>query len=240
MVFSDFHFYSEVLGIQTAAYILLPQPQVAAQSGSPIPVLYLLHGLSDDHTMWLRQTRVEQYAQRYRLAVVMPAANRSFYMDMAHGAKYETFVSRELPSVIERYFPVCRKRSGRFIAGLSMGGYGALRLEGYETFASRGPFMLRELDDVYGSEHDLLRGPGSLFGLADRFLKEPDRAPRMYMACGTEDHLFEANEHFFARFGKELPIEYHTEPGDHNWAFWDRYLERVLAWLPLEKAEGVW
>lgn len=101
MVFSDFHFYSEVLGIQTAAYILLPQPQVAAQSGSPIPVLYLLHGLSDDHTMWLRQTRVEQYAQRYRLAVVMPAANRSFYMDMAHGAKYETFVSRELPSVIE-------------------------------------------------------------------------------------------------------------------------------------------
>ena len=95
MVFSDFHFYSEVLGIQTAAYILLPQPQVAAQSGSPIPVLYLLHGLSDDHTMWLRQTRVEQYAQRYRLAVVMPAANRSFYMDMAHGAKYETFVSRE-------------------------------------------------------------------------------------------------------------------------------------------------
>lgn len=261
MLFSDFHFFSDVLNIHTAAYILLPEPKVVAQSASPVPVLYLLHGLSDDHTMWLRQTRVELFARRYRLAVVMPAANRSFYMDMAHGAKYETFIARELPSVMERYFPVCRKRSGRFIAGLSMGGYGALRLalrypgryaaaaslsgcvemeKGYETFASRGPFMLRELDDVYGSEHDLLRGPGSLFGLADRFLKEPDRAPRMYMACGTEDHLFEANEHFFARFGKELPIEYHTEPGDHNWAFWDRYLERVLAWLPLEKAEGVW
>lgn len=122
MVFSDFHFYSEVLGIQTAAYVLLPDPQVMAQSASPIPVLYLLHGLSDDHTMWLRQTRVEQYARRYRVAVVMPAANRSFYMDMAHGPKYETFISRELPSVIERYFPVCRKRVGRFIAGLSMGG----------------------------------------------------------------------------------------------------------------------
>ena len=137
MVFSDFHFYSEVLGIQTAAYILLPQPQVAAQSGSPIPVLYLLHGLSDDHTLWLRQTRVEPYAPRSRLAVVMPAANRSFYMDMAHGAKYETFVSRELPSVIERNFPVCRKRSGRFIAGLSMGGYGALKfgLRAPETFS---------------------------------------------------------------------------------------------------------
>ena len=196
MIFSDFHFYSEVLGIQTAAYVLLPEPQVMAQSASPVPVLYLLHGLSDDHTMWLRQTRVEQYARRYRLAVVMPAVNRSFYMDMAHGAKYETFIARELPSVIERYFP--------------------------------GPRNPR-----YGR-------PGSLFGLADRFLGDPSRAPRMYVACGTEDFLFEANEHFFARFGKELPIEYHSGPGDHTWDFWDRHLERVLAWLGPEKAEGVW
>lgn len=261
MVFSDFHFYSEVLGIQTAAYVLLPQPEVMAQSASPLPVLYLLHGLSDDHTMWLRQTRVEQYAQRYRLAVVMPAVNRSFYMDMAHGAKYETFITRELPSVIERYFPVSRKRTGRFIAGLSMGGYGALRLSlrhpgryaaaasisgclemerGYETFRRQNPAIVEELDNIYGSERELLRGPGSLFGLADRFLKEPQRTPRMYIACGTEDFLFEANEHFFARFGKELPIEYHTEPGSHTWDFWDRHIERILAWLPLEKAEGIW
>ena len=261
MIFSDFHFYSEVLGIQTAAYVLLPEPQVMAQSASPVPVLYLLHGLSDDHTMWLRQTRVEQYARRYRLAVVMPAVNRSFYMDMAHGAKYETFIARELPSVIERYFPVSRKRVGRFIAGLSMGGYGALRLalhhpgryaaggslsgclemeKGNETFRRRNPAMVEELDDVYGSERELLRGPGSLFGLADRFLGDPSRAPRMYVACGTEDFLFEANEHFFARFGKELPIEYHSGPGDHTWDFWDRHLERVLAWLGPEKAEGVW
>ena len=77
--------------------------------------------------------------------------------------------------------------------------------------------MRKELDNIYGSERELLRGPGSLFGLADRFLKEPQRAPRMYIACGTEDFLFEANEHFFARFGKELPIEYHTEPGSHTW-----------------------
>lgn len=54
----------------------------------------------------------------------------------------------------------------------------------------------------------------------------------MYMACGTEDFLFDANEHFFARFGKELPIEYHTEPGNHTWDFWDRYIERILACCP--------
>ena len=251
MVFSDFHFYSEVLGIQTAAYILLPQPQVAAQSSSPIPVLYLLHGLSDDHTMWLRQTRVEQYAQRYRLAVVMPAANRSFYMDMAHGAKYETFVSRELPSVIERYFPVCRKRSGRFIAGLSMGGYGALRLalrypgryaaaasisgcvemeRGYETFRRQNPSVLEELDNVYGGERELLRGPGSLFGLADRFLKEPQRAPRMYMACGTEDFLFGLHKKFVPALEKNgWDVTHEETPGfGHEWAYWDAQLAAFL------------
>ncbi|MEG2317146.1 MAG: alpha/beta hydrolase-fold protein, partial [Clostridia bacterium] len=87
MYLSDFHFFSEALGIQTAAYVLLPDRQVMAQQkGEPVPTLYLLHGLSDDHTMWMRQTRLEQYARQYRVAIVMPAANRSFYTDMAHGA----------------------------------------------------------------------------------------------------------------------------------------------------------
>lgn len=261
MVFSDFHFYSEVLGIQTAAYVLLPPPEVMAQSAAPVPVLYLLHGLSDDHTMWLRQTRLEQYARLYRAAVVMPAANRSFYMDMAQGAKYETFISTELPAVIERYFPVSRRREGRFAAGLSMGGYGALKLglshpsryaavasisgclemeRGYETFRERDAAMVRELDAVYGGEHALQQGPGSLFALAKRMTRRPGRAPRMYLACGTEDFLFEANQHFVACFGDALSIEYHTEPGDHTWDFWDRHIERILAWLPLQRAEGVW
>ena len=79
MIFNDFHFYSYVLGIETAAYILMPEQHVMAQSGKPLPVVYLLHGLSDDHTMWLRQTRVEQYARDKRVMIVMPAANRSLW-----------------------------------------------------------------------------------------------------------------------------------------------------------------
>jgi len=261
MVFTDFHFYSEVLGIQTAAYMLLPEPKVMNQSAAPLPTLYLLHGLSDDHTMWMRQTRLEQYARLYRVAVVMPAANRSFYMDMAHGAKYDTFLSSELPNVMERYFPLCRKREGRFAAGLSMGGYGSLKLgltrsnryaavasisgclemeKGYDTFRMQNPDMVRELDDIYGGEAELKRGSGALFARAAHLAKAPERAPRMYIACGTEDFLFEANERFVAQFGKALPIEYHAEPGAHTWDFWDRHIERILAWLPLERAEGVW
>lgn len=260
MIFSDFHFYSATLGIQTAAYVLLPDPGVMAQSAAPAPALYLLHGLSDDHTMWMRQTRLEQYARLYRVAVIMPAVNRSFYMDMAHGARYEAFVSKELPEVMERYFPISRRRAGRFAAGLSMGGYGAMKLgllhpnryaavasfsgclemeKSYEFMAST-PDHLRELDAVYGSERELLRGNGSLFRLAERLAKTPGRAPAMYVSCGTEDSLFPGNEAFVKRFGDALHIEYHTEPGAHTWDFWDRHIERVLHWLPLEKAEDVW
>ena len=254
MVFSDFHFYSEVLGIQTAAYILLPQPQVAAQSSSPIPVLYLLHGLSDDHTMWLRQTRVEQYAQRYRLAVVMPAANRSFYMDMAHGAKYETFVSRELPSVIERYFPVCRKRSGRFIAGLSMGGYGALinGLRYSDTFSKIG--MLSPALGMYPENGKMQ--PGSplhresmlaLLGDPEHYhgsyrdyeaamrkaLEKPQDMPRLFLACGTEDPLvYQAGRDFAHRMQAEgAPMTYYEAQGGHDHVFWKHAMTPLCEFL---------
>ena len=257
MMFSDFHFYSEVLGIQTAAYVLMPDEKVLKQSKDPVPVLYLLHGLSDDHTMWQRQTMIEQFALKYRLCVVMPAVNRSFYMDMAWGAKYDTFVAEELPRVIETYFPVGKKREHRFAAGLSMGGYGAMRLgltrpnryaaiaslsgalavdKVYERNVSAG--YLHEMDAIYGGREQLVKGSGNLNNLADKLAKKPEKAPKMYVACGTEDYLIKANNDFVEKYGKIFDMEYHTEPGVHNWHFWNKYIEKVLAWLPIEKAQA--
>lgn len=253
MIFNDFHFYSYVLGIETAAYILMPEQHVMAQSGKPLPVVYLLHGLSDDHTMWLRQTRVEQYARDKRVMIVMPAANRSFYMDMAHGARYDTFIAQELPQVIETFFPVCKQREGRFAVGLSMGGYGALKLgltrpDRYAAVASFSGALgmdrcftkysqerISECADIYGSEAELLAGPGNLMSLAEK--ADPAQCPKMYVSCGTEDSLFPDNQRFADAFCGRLPIEYHTEPGVHSWDFWDRQVAYVLrSWLPLEDA----
>lgn len=256
MVFSDFHFYSEVLGIQTAAYVLMPDEKLLKQSKQPVPVLYLLHGLSDDHTMWMRQTCIEQLAKDYRLCIVMPAVNRSFYMDMVHGAKYDTFISEELPRVIETYFPVGKKREHRFAAGLSMGGYGAMKLglgrpQRYAAVASfsgalemekvfanaaqKTPSYMKEMENIYGDEKALVSGKGNLSKLAEKLAKTPEKAPKIYVSCGTEDFLFEANESFIKRFGKALDIQYVTEPGAHTWDFWNRHIGHVLAWLPLEK-----
>src|SRR5919199_4817483 len=127
-------FFSDALSLSTSMTVILPQQTstqiglVGAVGDEPPPVLYLLHGLSDDDTIWLRRTSIERYVAPLGLAVVMPQVHRSFYRDEAYGGKYWTFVSEELPELVRRFFRVSQTRDDTFVAGLSMGGYGALKL----------------------------------------------------------------------------------------------------------------
>ena len=138
MAFMDFKFFSESLGMQTEVYVVMPQKSSAGEIGVETLVcagelvmaeakkykcLYLLHGLSDDHTIWLRRTSIERYATEYGICVVMPCGHRSFYTDMKYGGKYYTYIAKELPRVIREFFNVSDKREDNYIAGLSMGGY---------------------------------------------------------------------------------------------------------------------
>src|SRR3712207_4064507 len=113
--------------------VLLPQRtttqigMTGATGGGPPPVLYLLHGLSDDDTIWLRRTSIERYVAPLGLAVVMPQVHRSFYADERYGGRYWTFLSEELPALVDSWFRVSQRREDTFVAGLSMGGYGALK-----------------------------------------------------------------------------------------------------------------
>lgn len=263
MTFNDFHFRSDVLGLQVTAWVLLPDANVMAQQGGkPLPTLYLLHGLSDDHTMWMRNTRIEQYANQYRMAVVMPAVARSFYTDMASGAgKYFTFVSEELPRVMETYFPLSKNREDRFAAGLSMGGYGAMKLglrlpDRYGAIASLSGAVemerdyhrprgggenefWHELNGIFGSEEQLLAGNNNLSLVADKLAAKD--APRIYVACGDKDFLFDYNQHFVKTFGEKFSIHYEVTPGAaHTWDYWDSQIQKVLQWLEVPKAERGW
>lgn len=259
MAFTEFHYYSETLEIDVSVNVILPETRIMTQQeGKPLPTLYLLHGLSDDHTHWVRQTRLEFYARKYRLAIIMPCVNRSFYTDMKHGAKYFTFVSEELPKVMELYFPLSHEREERFAAGLSMGGYGAMKLgllcpEKYAAVASlsgavemeadffrhsvqKDDAFLRELTDIFGPFEEFMQSDNCLTRVAERL--DPAKVPRMYMACGTADFLFDSNEDFVRRFGEKFSIHYTTEEGAaHTWDFWDRQIEKVLAWLNVPEAE---
>ncbi|MFD1676886.1 alpha/beta hydrolase [Alicyclobacillus fodiniaquatilis] len=254
MALINCHFFSDVLGLSTSMTVILPQQtttQIGMQnqkSGEKRKTLYLLHGMSDDDTIWVRRTSIERYVAPLGLAVVMPQVHRSAYTDMVYGNRYWTFLSEELPQIARSFFPLSDRREDNFVAGLSMGGYGAMKwaLRKPDQFAAaaslsggvnrakkrtdrnRDHFLAFGDTEVAGTENDL-------FWL----LKQCDAAdgskPKLYQCCGTEDFLYEDNVLFRdACRQTNLDFTYEEEPGTHEWGYWDKKIQDVLAWLPLQ------
>ena len=126
-------FYADALGVETRMHVLLPQRLTGRAK-----TLYLLHGMSDDEGTWMRRTAIDRYAEEKDLAVVMPDGGLGWYTDMRRGLPWFTFVSKELPALCRRFFPILSgRREDTYIGGLSMGGYGALKcgLRAPETFS---------------------------------------------------------------------------------------------------------
>src|SRR5215216_5844853 len=131
MILNEVNFFPETLGLRSTMYVLLPQRALAEMKSKRTPkyrTLYLLHGHSDDHTAWMRWSSIEKYVEGLNLAVVMPAVHLSFYNDMAYGGAYWQFISEEVPTLVRDTFALSADRENNFVAGLSMGGYGAFKL----------------------------------------------------------------------------------------------------------------
>ena len=161
MAYLDVQFYSRVLGLSCTMGVILPEADQGIGVGesvwdgvTPLPVLYLLHGMSDNHTIWMRRTSLDRYAAGRKLAIVMPSAGRSYYSDQKYGLDYLTFIGEELPAICRRFFRISDRREENFIAGLSMGGYGALKaaLNYPDTFSyaasMSGVLDLEQLSDM--------------------------------------------------------------------------------------------
>ncbi|MBK9739084.1 MAG: esterase family protein [Actinobacteria bacterium] len=250
-------FFSDVLGLSTSMTVILPESTTrqigmsGERDSQPPPVLYLLHGLSDDDTTWSRRTSIERYAAGLGLAVVMPAVHHSFYTDEAHGLPFWTFLTEELPSVVQRFFRVSSAREDTFVAGLSMGGYGAMKwalrepwrfaaaasLSGALALAhpseSPDPDFTRLMDRVFGDRST----PGTdddLLHLVRR--ADPSALPALFVACGTEDFLYPAARAFLAAAGDGgVEVTADIGPGDHDWDYWDAHIQDVLRWLPVRR-----
>jgi putative tributyrin esterase len=256
MILNEVNFMSETLGLLSSMYILLPQRKLAETKSKRAPkylTLFLLHGHSDDHTAWQRWTSIERYVEGLNLAVVMPAVHLSFYNDMAHGGNYWQFISEEVPAVVRDLFPLSSDRKDNFVAGLSMGGYGAFKLalthpQRYAAAASlsgaldiravtsprsdrNNKIWLAEMRTVFG---DLSKVPGSKHDLITLAKKVTTASikPRLYQCCGTEDMLHADNIRF-RDAARKLPLDltYEDGPGEHNWAYWDMMIQNVLAWM---------
>ena len=114
MAFLQVQFFSRVLNVASTVNVILPEASqgigiTASESPSLPKVLYLLHGYSDDHSIWMRRTSVERYAAAHNLAVIMPAVNHSFYCNEVHGERYWDYVSDELPKAMHCFLRISDK-----------------------------------------------------------------------------------------------------------------------------------
>ncbi len=224
----------------------------------PLPVLYLLHGVNGSQLDWLTSTRVARYASAKGLCVVMPSGENSFYVDnAATGVRWGAFIGEELPMLCRRMFPLSDRREQTYLGGLSMGGYGALvnGLTHPDTFGAIMGFSCALLTDMLrdapagaliaaypasyyaamlGPTDALAGGRGDCDALVRRLVAERSAAacPRMLLRCGLSDMLLPANRRYHELLTSlGVAHDFETEPGDHEWEFWDRSIKRALEWL---------
>ena len=243
-------YFSDVLGVQTPVDVIIPEGKqgigVDAAGEEKFPaVLYLLHGYSDDQTIWQRRTSVERYAASHNLAIVMPGVNHSFYCNEEYGERYWDYVSQELPMMMHRFFRLSDKPEDTFVAGLSMGGYGAMKLalNFPERFAAAASFSGavdivtmagRKSGDwkrIFGRKK--VEGTDcDLFHLMEANASAPNK-PRLYVSCGTADYLFGHHQKFVpALKEKGWDVTSYEEPDAvHEWGFWDREIRKFIAFI---------
>lgn len=266
MALIHFNYLSRALFRTVNVDVVLPVDKVLDGSNDyqplqPFKTLYLLHGYIGSEGDWLYGTRIQRWATERNLAVVMPAGENAFYFDADRpNSAYGTFVGKELVEMTRRAFPLSHRREDTYIAGLSMGGYGAIRngIVYADTFSRIAAFS--SALHLLNEDPETVSGEDTLFGdrkkaiesdrnprwawmrLLERAKADPSvKLPEFYISCGLQDGLLESNRSFrdflLENGGKVTYIE---EDGAHEWDFWDRHILNALKWLPLDEGgEGL-
>ncbi len=230
---------------ETQLRILVPN----GVAKEPMKVLYLLHGLSDDSSCWTRFTGLELFVREEEVVIVMPDGGRSFYNDTPYDENYFQYLTKELPKWIQFMFPVSSNREDTFIAGMSMGGYGALKAaltypEQYGGVAAISSVcdVRRHYDDAslpvkaaFGDTPDW--AALDLFELAKN-AESAENKPKIYHWCGTSDFLYQDNKKFQA-YMEHLNFDYSffESDGDHMWKYWNEQVANVLSFFDLTKKQ---
>ncbi len=268
MAYIHCNFFSDALSLNTDINVIIPTPNSDElmnnkgvdyfKEGAKYQVLYLLHGTYGDYSDWMRLTSIEKYAQNHKLMVVMPSVGNSFYQDMYVGPNYFTFMTEELPKYIQTLFPASSRREDTFVAGLSMGGYGAaaLAIRRPDLYAASGilsagidfegmfeenmkldvkeyPWPIKAiLEPPYtykGSDMDLVT-------ILDEQIAKGAKLPKFLLTTGQEDFIYQGFlftiEHF-----KKKGVQFEAELGQHgihDWDYWDVHIQWVLDHMGLK------
>ncbi len=217
-------------------------------------VLYLLHGLTGHFDNWADKTKLTDYAAKYNYIFVMPEGDNGWYTDSATvpNDKYESYIVQELIPEIDKKYRTISDRQHRAVAGLSMGGYGAIKfgLKYPEMFVLVGSFsgalqaasltektlgngwktLTDSIMSVYGADDSPTRKDNDIFKLVREMPAEKAKnLPFIYLDCGTEDGLIAANREFSALLlEKKIPHEFRELPGIHDWKFWNAEIKEFL------------
>jgi len=244
MAFARINYFSRSLQKASSVSVVFPDDPAIPR---PWSVYYLLHGLSDDDTIWMRRTSVDRYVEGLPLVVVMPDGGRGWYTNAEAGYAYEDDLIKDVIGLVDRTFPVKAERSGRAIGGLSMGGYGAVKLglKHHDLFGSVNSHsgavgILHQDYHKNDSIKDLSPELDRIFGKASRWASEDPfaiveridhgRIPALRFDCGKADFLLDQNRAFHRHLETmHIPHEYEEFVGDHNWAFWDEHVQEAIA-----------
>lgn len=246
----DEAFASASLG-RTMAYRVLLPPDYNSASNTSYRVLYLLHGLGGGYLDWSTRTDLATFARALPLIVVMPEGDNSWYTNAAQdGPRFEDYIADDLILDVERKYRVIRTNGGRAIAGLSMGGYGALKiaLKHSGSYAAAGSFSgafpitdpgyadlfpseRDHIERIFGPPGDPTRAANDIFSIAER--APTAAAPPLYFDTGTTDRIALAGSRRLAEIlqRRGYRYEFHEVPGGHSWEYWNRSLRRFLPWL---------
>ncbi len=259
MAFLQINYYSKALGKGSSMNVILPEldnhnPNRTAADMTDIPVLYLLHGMGDDQSAWPRRTNIERLVQRSNLAVVMPNTDLAWYTNTTYGGHYFDALTSELFATIATMFPqISKKREKHFVAGLSMGGYGALKVAmatNYFSYAaSLSGAMLQDFtlpqvlataprnywEGIFGDLDKFKGSNNDLVALAEKQAASKQTLPKLFAWIGKEDPLYLTNEITIPEFKKlGYEVTYNTDHGRHEWYYWNKNIEKVLEWLPID------
>jgi len=216
-------------------------------------VVYLLHGLTGHFDNWADKTKLKDYAANYKYIIVMPEGNNGWYSDSATVAndRYESYIIKELIPEIDKKFRTNADKNYRAIAGLSMGGYGALKfgLKYPEMFFLVGSFsgalgaaswtekdlggrnfIAESIMSVYGAADSRTRQENDVYKMTREISPEKiKQMPFVYLDCGTEDFLIQSNRDYAALlYEKKIPHEFRQLPGKHDWRFWDAQIQEFF------------
>lgn len=243
-VVTDALFHSQALGRDMKYSLILPRDY--ERTNRRYPVLYLLHGLHGNHLDWITRTDLARYAEPLEFIIVMPDADDSWYTNSAAVAedRYEEYIVKDVVAEIDSKYRTLRSRQGRAAAGLSMGGYAAMKfalrypaqfsIAGSLSGALNAPLDLdateeyrQQLVKVFGESGSQTRDDNDVFALAKA--ASPSALPYLFISCGSADQFLNTNRDFVATIQKQkIAYEYHEYPGRHAWDYWDTHIQDFL------------